>query len=85
MCIQQSSLDRQSRVVQQICGRLYEICCDIGNSSSDEDVPSSTNGQRNGVHDLIQVVTALGHAFTKLVDIRLSREIKVRIMIIFYL
>lgn len=32
---------------------------------------------RDTTHQVVQVVTALGHAFTKLVDLMLSREIRV--------
>ncbi|XP_064098528.1 protein inscuteable homolog [Macrobrachium nipponense] len=62
----QSSLGRQSRVIQQICQRLME------NSSKDNE---DSDGERT--RQVVQVVTALGHAFTKLVDLMLSREIKV--------
>ncbi|CAL4058863.1 unnamed protein product [Meganyctiphanes norvegica] len=69
----QSSLGRQSKVIQQICGRLTEVCQDDavnGVNVLTSDIPDSTR-------HVVQVVTALGHAFTKLVDLMLSREIKV--------
>ena len=64
----QSSLSRQSKVIRQICQRLMEVC---NNNNDDLD--------RDTTRQVVQVVTALGHAFTKLVDLMLSREIKVRL------
>ncbi|XP_063860482.1 protein inscuteable homolog isoform X2 [Scylla paramamosain] len=61
----QSSLSRQSKVIRQICQRLTEVC---NNDNDDLD--------RDTTRQVVQVVTALGHAFTKLVDLMLSREIK---------
>ncbi|XP_069164849.1 protein inscuteable homolog isoform X2 [Procambarus clarkii] len=60
----QSSLGRQRKVVQQICERLTEVC-------------SGGRGDPDAARQVVQVVTALGHAFTKLVDLMLSREITV--------
>ncbi|XP_063860478.1 protein inscuteable homolog [Scylla paramamosain] len=61
----QSSLSRQSKVIRQICQRLTEVC---NNDNDDLD--------RDTTRQVVQVVTALGHAFTKLVDLMLSREIR---------
>ncbi|XP_045130951.1 protein inscuteable homolog [Portunus trituberculatus] len=61
----QSSLSRQSKVIRQICQRLMEVC---NNDNDDLD--------RDTTRQVVQVVTALGHAFTKLVDLMLSREIR---------
>lgn len=66
--LRQSSLSRQSKVIRQICQRLMEVC---NNDNDDLD--------RDTTRQVVQVVTALGHAFTKLVDLMLSREIKVRL------
>ncbi|XP_050727217.1 protein inscuteable homolog isoform X2 [Eriocheir sinensis] len=62
----QSSLSRQSKVIRQICERLMEVC-----TGDHDDLDRDTTRQ------VVQVVTALGHAFTKLVDLMLSREIRV--------
>nr|XP_053634438.1 protein inscuteable homolog [Cherax quadricarinatus] len=59
----QSSLGRQSKVIQQVCERLQVVC---SNDHHDHDT----------TRQVVQVVTALGHAFTKLVDLMLSREIR---------
>ncbi|XP_071526047.1 protein inscuteable homolog isoform X2 [Panulirus ornatus] len=67
----QSSLGRQSKVIQQICERLTEVC------SNDHDDPDHETTRQ-----VVQVVTALGHAFTKLVDLMLSREIKVVVRVL---
>ena len=64
--LRQSSLSRQSKVIRQIGQRLMEVC---NNDHNDLD--------RDTTHQVVQVVTALGHAFTKLVDLMLSREIRV--------
>ncbi|KAG0717674.1 Protein inscuteable [Chionoecetes opilio] len=61
----QSSLSRQSKVIGQICHRLTEVC-----NNDHHDLDRDKTGQ------VVQVVTALGHAFTKLVDLMLSREIR---------
>nr|XP_053634436.1 protein inscuteable homolog isoform X2 [Cherax quadricarinatus] len=65
----QSSLGRQSKVIQQICERLKEVC-------------SSDHQDHNTTRQVVQVVTALGHAFTKLVDLMLSREIRVVVRVL---
>ncbi|CAL4118804.1 unnamed protein product [Meganyctiphanes norvegica] len=71
----QSSLGDQSRVIEQICSRLTEVCKDCSSNSSNlHDVPSEIP---HITRQVVQVVTVLGHAFTKLVDLILSREIKV--------
>ncbi|CAL4101245.1 unnamed protein product, partial [Meganyctiphanes norvegica] len=72
----QSSLGRQSRVIEQICSRLTEVCQEDSskNISAGKDMPSEIP---ESTRQVVQVVTALGHAFTKLVDLMLSREIKV--------
>lgn len=64
----QSSLGRQSKVIEQICQRLTDVCSDDHTREADE---------QDTTRQVVQVVTALGHAFTKLVDLMLSREIKV--------
>ncbi|XP_042873245.1 protein inscuteable homolog [Penaeus japonicus] len=64
----QSSLGRQSKVIEQICQRLTDVCSDDHALEADE---------QDTTRQVVQVVTALGHAFTKLVDLMLSREIKV--------
>ncbi|XP_050727211.1 protein inscuteable homolog isoform X2 [Eriocheir sinensis] len=61
----QSSLSRQSKVIRQICERMMEVC-----TGDHDDLDRDTTCQ------VVQVVTALGHAFTKLVDLMLSREIR---------
>ncbi|ROT70504.1 Inscuteable-like protein [Penaeus vannamei] len=63
-----SSLGRQSKVIEQICQRLTDVCGDDHTREADE---------QDTTRQVVQVVTALGHAFTKLVDLMLSREIKV--------
>ncbi|XP_068240738.1 protein inscuteable homolog isoform X2 [Palaemon carinicauda] len=77
----QSSLGRQSRVIQQICDRLLEVCSyDRANNNNDlKNNASKYDQDPDGeiTRQVVQVVTALGHAFTKLVDLMLSREIKV--------
>lgn len=64
----QSSLGRQSKVIEQICQRLTDVCSDDHTREADE---------QDTTRQVVQVVTALGHAFTKLVDLMISREIKV--------
>ncbi|XP_042873242.1 protein inscuteable homolog [Penaeus japonicus] len=64
----QSSLGRQSKVIEQICQRLTDVCSDDHALEADE---------QDTTRQVVQVVTALGHAFTKLVDLMISREIKV--------
>ncbi|XP_042208708.1 protein inscuteable homolog [Homarus americanus] len=70
----QSSLGRQSKVIHQICERLTEVCSN--DPDGDDDLDHNTTRQ------VVQVVTALGHAFTKLVDLMLSREIKVVVRVL---
>ncbi|ROT70505.1 Inscuteable-like protein, partial [Penaeus vannamei] len=64
----QSSLGRQSKVIEQICQRLTDVCGDDHTREADE---------QDTTRQVVQVVTALGHAFTKLVDLMISREIKI--------
>ncbi|XP_063592257.1 protein inscuteable homolog [Penaeus indicus] len=64
----QSSLGRQSKVIEQICQRLTDVCSDDHTREADE---------QETTRQVVQVVTALGHAFTKLVDLMISREIKI--------
>ncbi|KAK7079473.1 hypothetical protein SK128_017152 [Halocaridina rubra] len=68
----QSSLGRQHRVIQQICERLMDVC-----SQENPEDPACDSTRL-----VVQVVTALGHAFTKLVDLMLSREIKVVVRVL---
>ncbi|XP_076043961.1 spindle orientation adaptor protein inscuteable [Oratosquilla oratoria] len=91
----QSSLGQQTRVIEQICRRLSDVCSKELSSAPATSTPSSSppaspssspsHEERLRTYELdqevsreiVKVVTALGHAFTKLVDIMLSREIKV--------
>ena len=76
--------------MEQICQSLKDICSSsiLGNLK-EETVSTETGAKPIGgrrrfskidkekIRELVQVVTALGHAFTKLVDILLCDGIKV--------
>ncbi|XP_064098526.1 protein inscuteable homolog isoform X2 [Macrobrachium nipponense] len=78
----QSSLGRQSKVIQQICERLTEVCDKISTKNDKHDDNDGGNPDGDRPRQVVQVVTALGHAFTKLVDLMLSREIKVVVQVL---
>ncbi|KAK3864560.1 hypothetical protein Pcinc_029764 [Petrolisthes cinctipes] len=76
----QSSLSRQSKVIRQICERLREVCQSKKEEEEEERKEKEENNEsQHKTRQVVQVVTALGHAFTKLVDLMLSREIRVMV------
>ncbi|KAK3864563.1 hypothetical protein Pcinc_029765 [Petrolisthes cinctipes] len=79
----QSSLSRQSKVIRQICERLREVCQSKKEEEEEERKEKEENNEsQHKTRQVVQVVTALGHAFTKLVDLMLSREIRVVVRVL---